>query len=223
MRRLVLCIYSMLLFPYFQIIAQQKDFGLWTSFEAEKKIVKNLEAQMGFSNRLKDNLNQRDETYADIGISYRYRILDFGTGYRFTNNNKDMPDFVYSHRLIYQLRLRPDWDRISFDLRARYQSQYFGLQSSETGKIPENFFRNRVKVSYDIKKSDFEPSASYELFYRLSKYLPAKYERSRLTMGLEYSINKNNAVELSYILYQTFNNSNPTLNHIVSLQYKIEI
>ncbi|MGC9341353.1 MAG: DUF2490 domain-containing protein, partial [Bacteroidales bacterium] len=174
------------------LYSQDKDFGLWTGFQIEKDLGKRIEVDLEFANRLEDNLNQRDETFADADISYRIADWATGFGYRFTNNYDAERDYRLSHRYHWQVRYRPDWDRFSFDYRVRFQSQYFDIKTSEDGRIPENYIRNRLKVSYNIKKSDFEPAVSYEYFFHLNQMGPDRFERRRLTLSLEYEINKDN-------------------------------
>ena len=205
------------------VLSQEKDFGLWTSFELEKKIIKNLELDFGLANRMQNNLAQRDESFIDMGVSYRYSLFAAGFGYRYTNNFRLGRNDEYSHRLVWQLRFRPEWNRFRFDYRLRYQSQYFSLLTSETGNIPDTFIRNRLRISYNIKKSDFRPSVSYEYFYRLKQYDPSEFQRRRLTLGMDYNINKNNTIRLSYIMHETFNVRNSRVSHIIGLEYKLEI
>lgn len=222
MRKLIYIIgLAFLCIPH--VYSQNKDFGLWTSFGVEKKLAENIELDFGVANRQKDNLNQRDESFADIGISYRYADFAAGFGYRFTDNYDQERDYRLSHRFAWQIRYRPDWERFSFDYRFRFQSQYFSIQSSENGRIPDNFIRNRLKVSYNIKKSDFEPYASYEYFFRLNQMGPDQFERRRLTLGLEYEINKDNSLGLEWILHETFNVTEPAKLYVIALEYKLEI
>jgi hypothetical protein len=205
------------------ILSQEKDFGLWTSIELEKKIIKNLELDFGLANRMQNNITQRDESFIDMGVSYRYSLFAAGFGYRFTNNFRFGRNDEYSHRLFCQLRFRPEWNRFRFDYRLRYQSQYFSLLTSETGNIPDTFIRNRLKISYNIRKSDFSPSFSYEYFYRLKQSDPSEFQRKRLTLGMDYNINKSNTIGVSYIKHETFNVINPRVSHIIGLEYKLEI
>jgi hypothetical protein len=205
------------------LFSQDKDFGLWTGVQIEKDLGKRFEVELEFANRLEDNLNQRDETFADASISYRISDWAAGFGYRFTNNYDPERDYSLSHRYIWQIRYRPDWNRFSFDYRIRFQSQYFNIRSSEHGKIPDNYIRNRLKVSYNIKKSDFEPTISYEYFYRLNQMGSDRFERRRLTLSMEYEINKDNTIGLAWIYHENFNVTNPVKRYIISLEYKLEI
>lgn len=205
------------------LFAQQKDFGFWTAFELEKELSKDLELDVTVENRLEDNLNQRDESFIGTDISYRFGLFAAGFGYRLTNNNENEENYGYSHRFHWQFRIRPEWQRFSFDYRIRYQSQYFNIQSSENDVIPENYLRNRIKTGYNIKKSKFEPSVSYELFYFINQKGNNYIHRKRFSLEMEYKINKNNSFELSYIIQETINEVDPVNRYILGLGYKLEI
>ncbi len=205
------------------LFAQQKDFELWTAFELEKDLSKDLELDIAIENRLEDNLNQRDESFIGTDISYRFGLFAAGFGYRFTNNNEKEEGHGYSHRFVWQLRFRPEWHRFSFDYRTRFQSQYFNIYSSKSGIIPENYFRNRMKASYNIRKLDFEPSVSYELYYFLNGKGNNYIQKKRLGFELEYEINKRNSFELSYIIQETVNEKDPENRYVLSIGYKLEI
>ncbi len=206
------------------VFAQNEDFGLWTSVGTEANIGKRFELNVSIENRIRDNLNRRDKSFLDTRISYRKGLFAAGFGYRISNNNEEEKGhYGYSNRFIWQLRFRPEWKRFSFDYRTRFQSQYFNIYSSEDGCIPEKFFRNRLKASYNIKKSNFEPSASYELYYFLDQRGNDLFKRRRFIAGVEYELNKKNSIELSYVFHKTINVKNPRQNHIISLEYKFEI
>ena len=205
------------------VFAQQKDFGLWTAFELEKDLSKNLELDIAVENRLKDNLNQRDESFINTDISYRFGLFAAGFGYRLTNNNEKEENYGYSHRFHWQFRIRPEWQRFSFDYRIRFQSQYFNIQSTENGFIPENYLRNKIKADYTIRKSKFEPSVSYELFYFINQTGNNYIHRKRFSLEMEYKINKNNSFQLSYIIHETINEKDPVNRYILGIGYKLEI
>ncbi|MFW5821042.1 MAG: DUF2490 domain-containing protein [Bacteroidota bacterium] len=208
---------------FLPVHSQDKDFGLWTSVELEKDLSKNLELEIGIENRLEDNLNQRDETFFDTGLSYRKGIFVAGFGYRITNKNERGGSSGYSHRFIGQMRLRPEWKRFSFDYRARFQKQYFNIYSSENGHIPENFIRNRVRAGYNIRKTDLEPSISYELFYLLDHREKGFFQKGRFKLELSYEINKKNSLEISYIVQETINEADLQKTYVIGIGYKYEI
>lgn len=219
----VFFIYLLIIMFTGNVFSQTRDFGLWTGFEMQTKLGKRFELEFGLENRMENNLLQRDESFADLRLSYRTGDIAAGVGYRLTNNYEEKKNYGISHRLITQFRYRPDWKRFSFDYRIKYQSQYFNIYSSEDGKIPEIYIRNRLKVKYKIRKSDFEPSASYEYFYRLDQKGENRFERRRLTLSIEYEINKDNSIELSYIIHKIYNVTDPESDYVIGLSYKLDI
>ncbi|MGQ8336748.1 DUF2490 domain-containing protein [Sunxiuqinia sp. A32] len=199
-----------------------EDFGLWTGMEIEKKINKRFDTEIEFGNRLRNNLNQRDESFMGLALTWSKKDLSFSTSYRISNEN-DEDRYNVAHRLALQGQYEIEIDRFSIGYRARVQSQYKNINSSKDGHIPESYLRNRFKVDYNIKGLPLKPALSCEFFYRINKYAVKQFERRRYILGLGYKINKDNQVGVSYILHETFNKNNPSKQHIIGIDYKLEI
>ncbi len=202
--------------------AQGSDFGLWTSFDIEKKLSKRFDLELGFGNRLKDNLNQRDESFAGVSLSWSKKRFSAGTSYRLTNEKTDA-NYRIAHRFAVQGQYQYKLKRITISNRSRLQAQYKGINSTKDGHIPESFFRNRFKLDYNIKGIPLRPIISYEFFYRINQSVRKTIERQRWVMGMDYKINKKNGVGLSFILHETMNTKDPENRYIVAIDYKFKL
>lgn len=219
-------IFSIAVFLFFNsgiVLGQTEDFNLWTSITIEKELVKNLEFGIELENRMRDNLNSRDETLADFGISYSYKSFSAGFIYRVTNVDKVKGGNVIGNRLTWQLGYDQDIKRFKLDLRARYQKHYEALYSSEDGYLSENFIRSRIKLRYNIKGIPLEPFVSYESFLRLNVVTPKLIEKERYSLGANYKINKDNTVGVTFHVQPEKNVPEPKLNYILALNYKLEL
>ena len=202
--------------------SQTEDFGLWTGIEVEKKISKRFDWSIELANRMQDNLNQRDKTYIGTEISYSKKIFSTSFLYRLSNEKKKKYEPT-SHRFTWEIEVAPKIDRFKLSYRGRLQTQYTGINSSEDGHIPESFFRNRLKLDYNIKGLPFKPSVSYELFYRINQYTTRQIEKNRYIVGLDYKINKSNSVGLSFLINETVNVVEPVKRYIMGIDYKLKL
>ena len=86
------------------LFAQNSDWGLWTSIDAEKKLSKKWE--LGFSGqyRWKDNINVTDQIRGGVDITRKVgSYVKLGAGYELIVKNKVKQDaFVYRNRFRVQ-------------------------------------------------------------------------------------------------------------------------
>ncbi|MBN1822612.1 MAG: DUF2490 domain-containing protein [Prolixibacteraceae bacterium] len=202
---------------------QQKDFGLWTGFEVEKKLSKrfDLDAEIGY--RLKNNLTQRDESFAGISISYSKKRLKAGAGYRLTNEYNAKRTYDIAHRMVAQVGYSPKINRFTLDYRFRFQAQYNAVNSTPEGHIPVTYIRNRLKLSYNVKGIPLEPSLSYELFTKFNNYQKEDNEKTRLDFSISYKLFKNNEIEVSLLRIGSFGVDDMAKQMILSIGYKLAI
>jgi len=206
-----------------EISAQDKDFGLWSSFQIETEWSDHFELDVEVGYRLKDNLKQRDESLIQAGLTYKYWWISASAGYRFANENVPSRTYSLSHRWITQMEFEPEWKRFNLGYRLRYQSQYTDISSSENGHIPDNFIRQRFQIDYNIRKFPVDPFFHYEVFTIMGKSLPAFSEKYRASAGVVIKINKDNSMKISYMKNDFINNNDQTESYILKLEYKLEI
>lgn len=218
--------FIILIFAFFlkgNLYSQSEDFNLWTGIEIEKEVIKNFKLGLEVSNRLMDNLNQRDESLLDFGLNYDIKDLSLSVVYRLSNKNEGGDNFSYSNRFSTGINYKFEIARFRTDLRLRYQKQYDAWHSSEFGYIPDNLLRSRVKIRYDIRRIPVDPFVSYESFQGLDNSNLWLQEKQRITFGVKYIINNKNSLDILFHKQTEKNISSPSDKSIISLSYGLEL
>jgi opacity protein-like surface antigen len=77
-----------------------------------------------------------------------------------------------------------------------------------------------LSVSYDIKKSKFEPYAEVEVYNQLDNAM--KFDKIRYTVGTDYKVTKDAKLTLFY-RYQDYNDVDDISGHILGVGASIEL
>lgn len=230
--KIVLAIALLALSTAFVLAQDNEPGGIWSSVTVEKKINKKIDVGTEWEFRTNGLSLERDriaiQLYGDyeiiknlkIGASYTYmNVMD---DYRFSYDSIRV-HYQNRHRTHLQLGYKVSFDR--FDLQFRERAQLTFRDESERlredGSInpnrinPDFLWRNRVKLSYNIKGLPLNPSVSAESYYLFNDPEDVKifdnsgietgttnsyFSKLRYTLALEYKINKKNSVELFGIL-----------------------
>ena len=83
--------------------------------------------------------------------------------------------------------------------RIRFQSQYSGVNTSENGKVPDNYLRTKLSVKYDFEKR-YTPYLSGETFFHLNAPDGILFDNYRLSFGFEYEFTKRSDIQLGYLI-----------------------
>lgn len=224
--------------------AQSDDLGIWTSAEVRKKIFPGFDASIEGEFRTRDGLKNVERGTLAAGVAYRITpYLKADAGYTFiyshrpgetTKKGNYVSDYWSPrHRMYLSLTGKLTWNRFDFSLRERYQytyrtsqmvSKYDGDDGSQkadeeiTGK-GKNVLRSRLQVEWNIKKSNFAPYASCELYHSMSDSWTL--DKTRWTVGTGYKINKKNSLDFFY-RYQNHSDDDETNGHVVGAGYKFK-
>lgn len=91
---------------------------------------------------------------------------------------------------------------------------------TDTKKVKSDHkLRTRLAVSYDIKKSPFEPFAELEVYNELDNSFA--YNKVRYTVGTDYKINKEHKLTV-YYRYQDYADVDGVSGHILGIGYSLE-
>jgi hypothetical protein len=192
--------------------AQEKP-AMWFELEFKKEITSKLDFELVPEYRLSPEL-EWDEYFIEAGIQYElFKFLKVGGAYRFYQENKKKNDET-GHRYIFDVKPELEIDRFELQWRIRYIS-YFKSEDVDEAKP---YLRYRLKVKYNIKKSDFEPYAHVETYQDLKK---DDFTKIRYTGGLNYEITNRHSVSLFY-RYQDFWEKEEVL-HIVGFGYSLDL
>lgn len=203
-------------------MAQQDSyFGLWLNAEARKKICKPLSAQIEAELRTRDGLDRLGRWSLGAGLTYNIiKPLRLDAGYVFlrtqseeyeiTKKGNIIPEYwLTKHRFYAGLTAKVKAGCLSLSLRERYQLTH--RDSTEVAKYNmakekwttevikeknDNILRSRLQVEAKLKESNFAPYASVEFYNDLGDSF--SIDKTRLTAGTEYKINKHHAIDIYY-------------------------
>ena len=99
------------------------------------------------------------------------------------------------------------------------ESEDYSYMKDEKKAKSDHKLRSRLAVSYDIKKSPFEPFFEVELYNELDNVLAC--DKIRYTVGTEYKIDKKNKLKLFY-RYQDYADIDEVSGHVLGLGYSFE-
>jgi len=197
----------------FSAYSQQNDFQNWSSIKITKKIYKRTNLSIKEGIRFRENSSLISKNFTDIKISHRIKKTDFeiSVGYRFSNDFDLDLSSDNKHRYYSDFTSKYKYKRLKISLRDRVQ--YQGNTSDYS-----TLFRQKLDVSYNVRKTPFEPFLQFEFFMNMDEF-----EKLRYTIGFSQPIFKDLNANLFYRIQQTLNTDNPENLFILgtSLSYKL--
>jgi hypothetical protein len=198
------------------LIAQEKDFGLWTQVSLEKKFTPRFSIQIREALRLDENATRIAVHYSQAIVSYKL-TKNFALNVAYRNSQRFRFDETVSYRSRFQADLiyKTKFKKLEFEIQERIQTQFTDINRSSDWRTPKNTMRSRFTVSYDFGKR-ITPFFYYELFYHINN----NFDNQRFRLGLDYEINKKQGMTLFYMLDQELNSNNPLSTYALGLSYK---
>ena len=142
--------------------SQQNDFQSWSSVKISKKIYKRTNISVKEGIRFRENSSLISKNFTDLKISHRIKKTDFevSVGYRFSNDFDLDLTSENKHRYYFDFNSKYKYKRfkISFRDRVQYQGNISGFST---------LFRQKVDVSYNVRKTPFEPFLQFEFFINM--------------------------------------------------------
>ena len=197
----------LLLFCPFLLIAQEQDFQQWSKIGVSYDLNKDLSVSLDQGFRFRENASLPDVTFSNLSIKYDLiKKWSLVIGYRYITDY-DLSQNTSTNRRIYtDINYRKKKKRWLMKNRLRYQYQ------------EENFtLRDKVSLSFNIRKTPLEPFTAFELFFKDSEF-----KKWRYTLGASYPFLKEFDIDVYYRLQESFNTNNPKQLHILGLgmEYK---
>ena len=144
--------------------------------------------------------------YSDIRLKYKYnKRVSLGVGYRDINEWNKQLGREQESRYYSDLYLRHKLDRFVFSVRNRYQKQ--GSTS-----LYNYLFRQKLSITYNIRKNKLAPLLAAEYFYSEQKQI----NKLRYTLGFSYPMFKDLDFDIAYRIQQQLNIENPETLFILS-------
>lgn len=199
--------FILLLFSPFLLIAQEQDFQQWSKIGVSYDLNKDLSVSLDQGFRFRENASLPDVTFSNLSLKYDLiKKWSVAIGYRYITDFDLSQNTSTSHRIYTDVNYRKKKKRWLMKNRLRYQYQ------------EENFtLRDKVSLSYNIRKTPLEPFTAFELFFKDSEF-----KKWRYTLGASYPFLKEFDIDVYYRLQQSFNTNNPKQLHILGLgmEYK---
>ena len=199
--------FILLLFSPFLLIAQEQDFQQWSKIGVSYDLNKDLSVSLDQGLRFRENASLPDVTFSNLSLKYDLiKKWSVAIGYRYITDFDLSQNTSTSHRIYSDISYRKKKKRWLMKNRLRYQYQ------------EENFIlRDKVSLSYNIRKTPLEPFTAFELFFKDSEF-----KKWRYTLGASYPFLKEFDIDVYYRLQQSFNTNNPKQLHVLGLgmEYK---
>ena len=199
--------FILLLFCPLLLIAQEQDFQLWSKVGASYDLNKDLSVSFDQGFRARENASLPDVTFSNLSLKYDLiKKWSVAIGYRYITDFDLSQNTSTSQRIYTDINYRKKKKRwlMKNRLRYQYQEEIFTL-------------RDKVSLSYNIRKTPLEPFINFELFLKGSNF-----KKWRYTLGASYPFLKEFDIDAYYRLQQSFNTNNPKQLHILGLgiEYK---
>tara|TARA_B100001057_G_scaffold215444_1_gene215708 strand:- start:341 stop:958 length:618 start_codon:yes stop_codon:yes gene_type:complete len=199
--------FILLLFCPFLLIAQDQDFQQWSKIGISYDLNKDLSVSLDQGLRFRENASLPDVTFSNLSLKYDLiKKWSVAIGYRYITDFDLSQNISTSHRVYSDINYRKKKKRWLMKNRLRYQHQ------------EENFtLRDKVSLSYNIRKTLLEPFTAFELFFKDSQF-----KKWRYTLGASYPFLKEFDIDIYYRFQQSFNTNNPKQLYILGLgmEYK---
>lgn len=209
-------LYIITIIPFMGHSQVVSDAKLWTSISISKKL---NDFTFSFSEdfRFDENMSHLDKVFSEFGAEYKImKGFYAGINYRFSkDNNYENSNYNIRHRLDLSLTYKYKYDNFRFSYRTKLQTK-----SAIQNENSPTFSRNKFGIKYKLD-NDFTPFISYEFYYQFNE--EKIINRTRISFGSTYKINKHNDLKFFYIFENRFNVNTLKRNHIYGVSYSFEL
>ncbi|MCF8346705.1 MAG: DUF2490 domain-containing protein [Bacteroidales bacterium] len=204
--------------------AQRQDFRTWWSADFSKDFTGDLGMSVELEQRFRYNSLRYDRSLITAAVAYEVlKDLELEGGYRFLVVRDDPGILETRYRLHGDLSYDYGVDDFSFKLRGRLQYGFNDLNSVDEYYENKLTNRNKFTAEYDVFGWPVSLFASYELFVALEAYSPVSLSDHRFETGIEYMISFKSSLELSYMVDNEINQSNPLQAHVMTVSYSLKL
>jgi hypothetical protein len=204
---------------FIPIMVHSQSLELWNTFGTKYKVNKKISLTASFTSRIGEG---------SVGsffpeLSMRYKVLDwlsFSGDYRLVSKRSLNGNYLGANRFNFNLKFRNSYKRIKYSCRFRYQMSSRGGGGATYESDFDEAFRFKPVFAYNIRKSIFEPSFSFDFFYNPTNGIYGKrFDKVRYAIGTSIEIGDAHELDVAFKLDQRFNSSNNGNKLIFSLAY----
>ena len=198
---------------WFSVGAQLRPFKN-TSRVAEPKFNKRFRLATEAGYRSDENLSGGKQVFWDLSVRYKFTdYLRVVAEHRFSFRGAERSN---SQRTSFQATLRGEWNRFVGDYRMRFQHEY--LDPTDV----RDQLRNRLGLTYDIRKWKLDPEVSAE-FFTWFGYLGARLIGTRYSVGTSWTPGKDHEIGIAVMHDREQYVNEPTYRIIYALSYSLDI
>ncbi len=207
-----------------------KDAGMWNTLTIQHAFSKKINVVIDQEFRLRENYQRINLFYTNFGIDYKLnKNLKISPTIRFIQKKMLNGNYSFRNRFMLDVTAKKKFlNKWTISERVRYQIEVADYNTSEKGKLPEQFLRLKTDLKYQINKK-IEPYYSIEFRYQIrdpkgqGPNYDNHFHRMRNVLGVEYKHNDRHSFNL-YYLYQTeFNINTPESIYVLGVGYTITI
>lgn len=203
------------------------DAGSWNTFNVNYGITKKITFLYTQECRFRENYSRLNLFYTNLGIEYKAnKYFKTSLVYRWIDKYMDEDRFSFRHRLMWDATVKYPYKKLSLSYRHRLQVEGRNFQSSDAGKIPEWYSRNKFELGYDITKK-LSPYVSGEFRYQLHDPRSIESEhtwhRTRWAFGVDYQYSPKSKFGIYYLIQREYNVSTPENLYITGLEYALSL
>lgn len=198
--------------------------GEWLGAEIEFDLPKKFSIETGFEARALNPGGIHFYKYlVQAGLNYKiHKHFDATFKYRYTWRIEENMHYYPRQRLMLDLKADYPVERFKFDYRARFQRITKSYVNNELDLVPTMHLRNKLKVSYDVKRTKILPAVFVEVFTPLNSYAQGPVEEVRIGADVRYPIADNQSIT-GGIMYIHEQFETLASGIIFSIGYKISV
>ena len=187
--------FFLLLFLSITSIAQENDFQLWNSIDLRKKIDKKISLDLKYGLRYRENASLISKDFIDLRIRYKKnKRWNFALGYRNISDWSISSELEKRNRFYIDAYYSKKIKRYYIDVRNRVLAQ-------GNNDVYSEVLRQKIKLSYNLRKTKLEPSVSIEHFSSFKNLI----NKLRYSLFFSHPLNKKLDFSLGYKIQQEFN------------------
>ena len=211
-------IYIILFFASFGF-AQNTDTQLRFSPSIDYKINKKWKVELDYRYALEKDISTFQASVFQFSGEYKInKKMSLEAGYRYTtsfenDNQRLFASFIYDYKI----------KKFTLSSRTRYQfsTPYFNATYWNEFKEPNQYFRQKFTVDYNIPKSKASVYFSPEFFIKMEDG-EFKYHRTRYQLGGDYKLKMGNTVGVS-VMYEDRLNPTKTDRFVITTKYNLSL
>jgi hypothetical protein len=196
-----------------------KDNELWVGGEFGVDLINKISLETGEQLRIYKSISVLQQSITDIGLKYELnKYFDAGLFYRLhMRYNQESQKLTPRHEININLYINYKIDDIQLLYRFKYQYEFIREKDEN-----EQHIRNRLKIRANYL-NQLKPYLLTELYYRYDWSKGDRFDKYRLSLGLDWKINKMNTLTIFYMYEEEINVKSPNISNIFGLFYGFSI